>query len=321
MSLVVRARLDSLIVISSADVSSIVTPPTSTRLDLLYIRALDTDALNTGSEVLVRQACGRLQEILGAIAVVKTTATVNVLADVLGLPQDQVARDVQVLVDVLLLAVEPAWPPLVVNTLRIRHPSIRTFFLDPERRRHDRPWRAHRDQAERCLRVLNQRLRKNICDIQNLSLANSAVMNLEDQLERCISSALHYASQYALMHLVLSGVSHEALGLELFTFCNEHLLHWIELLSLQGRLGFGRQQLRSAVEWCQVRVRRCPHYLSTKRGNQEHTYIPQVQTSKNFLHDAYRMLDAYMIPIHSHALQVYHSPAATMPDCALLESA
>jgi WD40 repeat protein len=39
------------------------------------------------------------------------------------------------------------------------------------------------------------------------------------------------------------------------------------------------------------------------------------------MHDAYRMLLAYRIPILSHALQVYCSPAATMPECALLESA
>jgi hypothetical protein len=323
MTLVIRARLQTLLIISSVIIPMLVLRPTSARLDLLYIHAIGTDSLNNGSEALnlIQQACGRLEEILVAIAVLKTPASVNVLAYILGLPQDQVARDVQVLVNVLLLVVEPAWPPLAVDTLRLRHPSVHTFLLDPQRRRHDCPWRAHRDPAERCLRILNQSLRENICNIQNLSLADSAAVNLEEQLEHRVSSALHYASQYALIHLVLAGGPHKDLCHELFTFCNEHLVHWIELLSLQDRLTYGLSQLGSAVKWCQVRALPCSHYLGAERGIQEYTHIPQVLASKNLLHDAYRMLRKYMIPIRSHALQVYHSPVVTMPKCALFESA
>jgi hypothetical protein len=68
----------------------------------------------------------------------------------------------------------------------------------------------------------------------------------------------------------------------------------------------------------------CPsmfHYPDAEPSNQESTHLPQVLSSKNLLHDAYQMLNAFMEPIHSHALQVYYSPAATMPDCALLGSA
>jgi hypothetical protein len=258
MALVIRARLGTFFCLSDAIITSLVTPSAYARFDTLHIDAIHTAALTTGHEALVQMSCKRLCEVLGAIAVMEGPATVDMLAKLLNMPRDQVMRDVQVLVDALLLAVEPVWQSLTINTpLHVCHPSLRTFLLDLQRCRYDRPWRAHDAPAQRCLQLLNQSLQQDICDIQDFRLANWAVANLQELFSRGNSSALCYASEHALMHLALSGAPHEHLCLELFTFCNEHLLQWIELLSLQGRLVIGLQQLQSAFEWCQVRALLC----------------------------------------------------------------
>jgi hypothetical protein len=267
MALALRVRLESSFVISSAVIPSLTTWPALevARFDMFYIHVVRTAALGATSQALVQKSCERLREVLGAMIAMEGHPTVDMLVDLLGLAQDQVARIV--LVKTLLLAVESAWQPLVVNTrFRVCHPSICTFLLDPQHCHYGRPWRAHDVPAQRCLQLLNRSLRKNICDIQNFTLPNSAIVNLQTQLRRCISSALRYASEHALTHLVLSGAPDEHLCLELFTFCREHLLHWIELLSLHNRLAFCLQQLESAVGWCQVRVFPCFQYPNAKRS-------------------------------------------------------
>jgi hypothetical protein len=258
MALVIRARLGTFFSLSAAIITSLITTPAFARFDTLHIDLVRVAALSTGSKALVQISCKRLCEVLGAIAVMEGPATVDMLANLLDMPQDQVMRNVQALVDVLLLAVEPVRQSLTINTpLQVCHPSLRTFLLDLQRCRYDRPWRAHDAPAQRCLQLLNQSLQQDICDIQDFRLANSAVANLQELFSRGNSSALCYASEHALMHLALSGAPHEHLCLELFTFCNEHLLQWIELLTIQDRLAIGLQQLQSAFEWCQVRDLLC----------------------------------------------------------------
>jgi hypothetical protein len=68
--------------------------------------------------------------------------------------------------------------------------------------------------------------------------------------------SLRYACMYWAAHLRLAGAQDSRLASELVLFCEEHLLHWIELLSLFGKLSCVDDYLPGALEWCQAGTRR-----------------------------------------------------------------
>jgi hypothetical protein len=78
-----------------------------------------------------------------------------------------------------------------------------------------------------------------VCNIRDPSLFNNEVEDLKDRLRKHVSLALRYSCEFWTVHCIFAA---QALGpqgevpLGLLEFCNTHLLHWIELLSLVNRL-------------------------------------------------------------------------------------
>jgi hypothetical protein len=98
--------------------------------------------------------------------------------------------------------------------------------------------------ATRCLEIMNNGLRQDICDISNPSLWNSDVADLKERLARAVPSGLRYACQYWHIHLQYADVvSYPGLLGVLETFCTRHLLHWVEVLSLVNELPSTRVEL------------------------------------------------------------------------------
>jgi hypothetical protein len=89
--------------------------------------------------------------------------------------------------------------------------------------------------TKHCLARLNKELHFDMCDIRDPSLFNHEVEDLEDRLREHVSLALRYSCEFWPVHC-LSCVSSVDLQsqvlLGLLEFCRNHLLHWIELLSL-----------------------------------------------------------------------------------------
>jgi hypothetical protein len=95
---------------------------------------------------------------------------------------------------------------------------------------------ANAHLAEYCLAQLNKRLHFNMCDIRDPSLFNDEVENLESQLGIHVPLTLRYSCNYWGVHYleyVRSSLPQDVVvPMSLLEFCNNHLLHWIELLSL-----------------------------------------------------------------------------------------
>ena len=96
--------------------------------------------------------------------------------------------------------------------------------------------------ATRCFQVMNEKLRHNMLDLgtPDRFLTNAeglAASGITDtQLNERIPQELRYACIYWANHLQSSDIEHAALTKDLELFAGEHLLHWLEALSLICKL-------------------------------------------------------------------------------------
>jgi hypothetical protein len=195
-----------------------------------------------------------MREVLGAVALVQEPATPSALAQLLGLNltgvNDVLRRAAAV---VVLRSGEP---------VRLFHPSFRDFISDRTRCKDDALHvdveHQHLRLALCCLRLMNSCLTYDICGIRNPGIANRDV---QDRVQVNITEALRYACRYWVAHLVSFDqalITERTELLEaLHLFCHEHLLHWIEVISLVGQVSAAHEMLVHAMAWCEVSGRGC----------------------------------------------------------------
>jgi WD40 repeat protein len=283
-------------------------------LDQLYIQVLQTSVRSDEKE-FAEELCERLRNVVGVIVAAQQPLSVAVHAILLNVDQAEVQLMVESLSSLLLSTHgEP---------VRIFHPSFPDFIVDP--RRCDNPrFRVSLDEhhlrlARGCLVILNQYLRYNMANLNDPDLANSDVEDLEDHVIRGICEkgdhagpslpqALFYAARYWTKHVVLSSTDYsEELLDALSRFCDEHLFHWLELLSLIRGLTYSIQpNLLAVIGWSQV--------------NKCFAGDARLSRIGDLLHDTVRVLQGYAEPMRSHALHTYHSVFVTMPLCPLLNT-
>jgi hypothetical protein len=119
----------------------------------------------------------------------------------------------------------------------------------------------HHVLAHRCLVTMNQFLTRDICRLQNLTLANSDINDLTERLVQHVPGALQYASVFWPVHLCAGESPSDSIRTLLLEFCRTHLFHWVELLSLLARLPVAAHLL-IVVSWCRVSL----FFLLTSHG-------------------------------------------------------
>jgi hypothetical protein len=196
-------------------------------LDELYTQIL-TKALDTiGRGANQRR---RFLHVLVSLVLVQETVPVNALAALAGIEIPDCEKILRCLSSVLLSE------PQNQDHVRVVHPSFPDFLVSFERCSDPR-WmvdvpRGHSQLAERCLQILNKHLRQNICSIEDPSLPNSDVADLDERLADVAPAELRHACKYWQIHVRLAnGLSKRLISL-LGAFTERHLLHWLELLSL-----------------------------------------------------------------------------------------
>jgi hypothetical protein len=116
---------------------------------------------------------------------------------------------------------------------------------------------VHRLMFNGCMRTMDTELKFNICQLQDASLLNKDVPDLDDRISSSISKALQYSSLFWFAHLSDSGLKHDGqaissvsalLGTEKFVF-------WLEVLSLLGAVGRGCSILHECAVFMKVRMR------------------------------------------------------------------
>lgn len=210
------------------------------QLDLMYMKLLryalvvDDDEPQTAKKLLQR-----FRQIVGAIVTLFESLTPGALATLLGIKPWKVERTLESLSSVLGYYSES-------QDLRIRvlHPSFRDFLLDKTRCDDSQfgivGYSAHRDLAASCFDLMSGFLRQDIC---SLALPGSLTSEVDRcVIQRCLPQEVQYACRYWVDHLQRSNVillDCEPLYDRVHNFLREHLLHWLEALSLMGNLSEG----------------------------------------------------------------------------------
>ncbi|KAM7211054.1 vegetative incompatibility protein HET-E-1 [Rhypophila decipiens] len=128
--------------------------------------------------------------------------------------------------------------PLVDDApVRLFHLSFRDFLVDPAKRTKNEFWidqaKYHQTIAERCIQVMRQGLKRDICGLEAPGTLRSEVD--QQTVNTHLPPEVRYACQHWVHHLKESEHNIED-GDQVHTFLIDHLLHWLEALSLLGRI-------------------------------------------------------------------------------------
>ena len=135
------------------------------------------------------------------------------------------------------------------------HASFPDFITNPDRCSSKRcplfrslvASEVHELIALKCLKLMNGSLKYNICEIPTeLTLSRKERVNSPENVGK-ISEALKYSCTYWAAHLAEVKVFDTVLIDSLRVFLHEHLLHWIECLSILSELRAGLKSLGGIV--------------------------------------------------------------------------
>ncbi|KAF5351362.1 hypothetical protein D9758_008072 [Tetrapyrgos nigripes] len=157
---------------------------------------------------------------------------------------------------------------------------------------------AHSMLALKCLQLMNNELKYNICSAPEELIVFCREATNEPYEINKISAALGYSCVYWASHLTETSVlGAEVLG-ALDIFLKQHLLHWLECISLLNRLETGIESLKSVST------------LLQKLG-QDHELML-------LAYDALRFLQMSFEVIQQHAMETYYSALVWIPKGSLL---
>jgi hypothetical protein len=169
------------------------------------------------------------RDIIGSIIVLESPLSITSLACLLRLSRDEVKCRLDSLHSVLSVPNSEDVP------VRILHLSFREFLVDPQKQGKSPFWvdekSTHNKLASCCLELMSGQsgLRQDMC-----SLVGPGVLRSEID-DRTVTSSLppelQYACRYWTSHLIQSK-QHIVDGDTTHLFLQEHLLHWLEAMSL-----------------------------------------------------------------------------------------
>ena len=199
------------------------------QLDATYLPTLNKFVAGLSPrkrEQLLRQFRG----IVGSIAILASPLSISALGQLLDIPMRTIDNQLDSLHSVLSIPSSPNAP------VRLLHLSFRDFLVDREKCGKSPFWideeQAHKEIAANCLRIMD-RLKQDICSIKSPGTPRSAVE--PQKIDAFLPSEVQYACLYWVYHTQKAAI-HLADGGQVYGFLIHHFLHWIEALSLIGRL-------------------------------------------------------------------------------------
>jgi len=177
-----------------------------------------------------KKALEDFRHIVGSIVILASPLSTSSLARILLISKDTIYARLDLLHSVLSI---PALPDAPV---RLLHLSFRDFLVDPEKRDTNPFWvdekEAHKMMAAHCLRLMKEHLKADICGLEDPGTLRSAVN--QQRIHEVLPPEVQYACRYWVHHVEQAGTRLRDSD-EAHCFLREHLLHWLEALSLMGR--------------------------------------------------------------------------------------
>jgi hypothetical protein len=193
----------------------------------------------------------RFQTVVGTVLLIFNPLSIKSLSELLGYDTHHIYSTIRSLHSLLLV------PGDIEDPIHIFHKSFPDFLMDPHRCEDKRlfvdPADHHAEILLVCLRLMERRLKKNICNLDDHAVL-SEVKDLSTQKAH-IGDALEYACKFWTKHLleIPSSSPHtEEVQKAIDKFFTVHLLHWIEVLVLTGNLGVGVHAMNDIEQWCNL---------------------------------------------------------------------
>ncbi|KAL3461202.1 hypothetical protein BJX64DRAFT_289578 [Aspergillus heterothallicus] len=283
-----KAQLDKVLQYQGAETEQSVFD----KLNATYLPVLNSMSVTTkaGQQRLHHE----FRTVVGSIILLAEPLSAHSLSCLLGISRSIIDRRLMSLHSVIRV---PKSPDLPIKPL---HLSFRDFLIDPDKRDSYPFWIdervAHERLATGCLDLLcsYDHLKKDICHLGSPGILRSeipaTVVNLSIPVE------VQYACRHWVYHLRQSGTPLTD-GHRVRDFLTQHFLHWLEALSLLGRLS----ESIAMIQTLQGLVRESNQVVS------------------QFLHNALRFVLAFKSVIESSPLQVYSSALIFAPKRCLVK--
>jgi hypothetical protein len=202
-------------------------------LDDIYSRILQFSVIGDAIEEEKEDIRNRFQVTIGAIVMLFEPLSATALGNMLSIPEFTIRETLQSLFSVLSVSEED-------KPIRLLHLSFRDFLLDPQRCVNENFWisqkKKHGELASACLDVLSKTLKQDICCLNDFSsLAAEVPLS---QLNQCFPAHVQYACRYWVDHLQRAGTDFKD-SYRVHVFLKEQFLHWLEALSLLGKIAEG----------------------------------------------------------------------------------
>jgi hypothetical protein len=203
----------------------------ASKMDQTYrpiLESLLTGQEEDDSETLVQE----FRDIVGVIVLLYAPLSVNALAKLLDRSKDDIVNLLDSFHSVLSVPSDQDLP------VRIFHLSFRDYLLDDSHKKKEgifRFWVDHSEKhpqiANQCLKIMRNSLKKNIC---NLPGDGTLRVDIDKKIiDQNLPPELKYSCRYWAQHLV-QGRGHACEMDNVFSFLQEHFLHWLEAMSIMG---------------------------------------------------------------------------------------
>jgi hypothetical protein len=224
-------------------------------LEKLYIHILG-EAVKDDDGIMSAEYVHRLHDILEVVIYAQAPITPQALSDLLAMGLSDLDAYLAPLHSVLVVPDAHSANEVV----RPLHQSFPDFVRQQGSVVHSKlamdATLAHKHMAERCLSQLNKLLHYNMCNLMDASLFNHEMADLLTQVNEHISAALRYSCRYwpthGLEHLRAAGPQAQV-PVSLDAFCRQHLLHWIEVLSLTKDMNAVQRVIQELIYAMNVR--------------------------------------------------------------------
>lgn len=203
-------------------------------LDEIYTKILSDSISGDYDEEEKKELFDFFRSIVGAIVILFNQLSLKALSKLLDIKEQDVKQTLDDLHSVLNV------PDSQIRSIQILHPSFRDFLLNKERCQDPQlqvdERELHGVLADRCLRLMSDKLARDICGLRAPGALARDVQ--DDRIEQCLPAELQYACRYWVQHLQRSEATLLD-GEQVHIFLEEHLLHWLETLSLMGKTSEG----------------------------------------------------------------------------------
>ncbi|RYN18368.1 hypothetical protein AA0113_g9767 [Alternaria arborescens] len=235
-----------------------------------------------------------IQYVLGSIVALYSPLSVQSLGQLLDVAEviEPALEDLHAILDI---------PDDQSRPIRLHHPSLRNFLFGQNKcgdRFYVGEKIAHNKLAGCCIKLMSAptSLRQNMCSLSEPSTLVSDIG--EDILAISLSSELRYACQYWVEHLERSQ-QNVIDGDTVHVFLQQHLLHWVEAMSLIGETA------------------KCVRSLAVLQV----LVAPSASASSSLVHEAWQFVSQLKSEIPEAPLQVYALALGFVREKELLETA